>query len=350
MQPALSSAPLRVRTDLTGAEWDSFVERHPNGTVEQLWAWQDIFSRVFRHVPVYLAATRGGDVTGVLPLVKINSLLFGRSVVSLPYANYAGLLASDYDATHALATEAEAVGREFGASHVELRNVERRLPTLPCRTHKVGSRLQLPRTTEELWNRLDRKVRNQVRKARKEGLTCESGGESLVPAFYRVFAHNMRDLGTPVFPKRLFEEVLGRLPVDARVFVVRHNAEPVAGGIALGWRGTVLVPWASSLKEYRNLCANVLLYWEMLEAAVSASYQVFDFGRSTPGGGTHHFKQQWDATDVPLHWEYPLLTNGVVPDHGPSSPRLKVLIAAWQRLPIAVANAIGPEITRQLPG
>jgi FemAB-related protein (PEP-CTERM system-associated) len=318
--------------------------------VEQLWGWQAIFSRVFRHVPVYLAATRGHEVAGLLPLVKINSFLFGRSVVSLPYANYAGLIASDYEAAHALANEAEAVGRAFGASHVELRNVERRLPGLPCRTHKVGSRLELPGTTEELWNLIDRKVRNQVRKARKEGLTCETGGETLVPAFYSVFARNMRDLGTPVFPKRLFEEVLRQLPVDARVFVVRHNATPVAAAIALGWRGVMLVPWASSLRDYRNLCANVLLYWEMLEAAVSASYRVFDFGRSTPGGGTHHFKQQWDATDIPLHWEYPLLTNGIVPDHGPSSPRLKMFISAWRRLPIPLANAIGPEITRQLPG
>ncbi|HXH26024.1 MAG TPA: FemAB family XrtA/PEP-CTERM system-associated protein [Vicinamibacterales bacterium] len=348
VQPAAS--PVRVAADAAEAEWDSFVESHPGGTVEHLYGWRDVFARVFRHDPVYLTARRGGRLAGVLPLVRIRSLLFGRSVVSLPYANYAGVVAADGEAARALMREAAAIGRTFGASHVELRHVDRHTAELPCRTHKVGSRLPLPSTADELWNRLDRKVRNQVRKARKEGLVVESGDARLVPEFYGVFARNMRDLGTPVFPRALFDEALGRLPIDGRVFVVRDGRRAVAAGIWLGWRDTVLVPWASSLRESRSLCANVLLYWTMLEAAIQASYALFDFGRSTPDGGTHRFKRQWGAIDVPLHWEYPLVGTGGVPDHGPTSPRLRVWVAAWQRLPLRLANAVGPEITRQLPG
>jgi FemAB-related protein (PEP-CTERM system-associated) len=342
-------APLRLRRDLSEADWDNFLASHPGGTVEHLWAWRDIFSGVFRHDPVYLGVERQGDLLGVLPLSRIKSLLFGRSILSLPYANYAGIVTSDKDAARLLAGEAAAVGREFRASHVELRNVERHVPDLPFRSHKVGSRLALPRTTDALWNGLDRKLRNQVRKARKEGLTVERGDVGLVDDFYGVFARNMRDLGTPVFPRALFQEALRRLPVDGRIYVVRHQSVPIAASVFLGWRGTVLVPWASSLREYRSLCANVLLYWTMLEAAVEGSYTTFDFGRSTPGGGTHLFKQQWGAIDTPLHWEYPLVSGGRLPDHAASSPRLKVLVSAWQRMPMRLANAIGPEITRQLP-
>jgi FemAB-related protein (PEP-CTERM system-associated) len=346
--PRISAAPLRLRRDITEAQWDRFVTDHPRGTVEHLWAWRDIFTSVFRHDPLYLGVEREGKLVGVLPLSRHKSLIFGRSILSLPYANYAGIVTSDDEAARLLAREAEVIGREFGASHVELRNVDRHVPELPCRSHKVGSRLALPPTAEALWNGLDKKLRNQVRKARKEGLTVECGDGGLVRDFYRVFARNMRDLGTPVFPRALFEQALRRLPVDGRVYVVRYRSEPVAAGIFLGWRRTVLVPWASSLKEHRNLCGNVLLYWTMLEAAVAGSYSTFDFGRSTPGGGTHQFKQQWDAVDVPLHWEYPLLTDGRLPEQGVSSPRLRVFISAWQRLPLQLANAIGPEITRQL--
>lgn len=349
-RPAADDTALRVRTDVGETDWDRFVYAHPAGTVEHLWQWREIFSRVFRHRPVYLAAVRGNEIVGVLPLVLVKSILFGRSVVSLPYANYAGLVTSDSTAANALVSEATRIGRTFGASHVELRNVDRQRPDLPWQSHKVGARLLLPSSVDALWDALDRKVRNQVRKARKEGLTVDTGGSELVADFYRVFARNMRDLGTPVFPKALFEQTLRRLPIDARVHIVRRGTLPVAGAISLGWRRTVLVPWASALREYRALCANVLLYWTMLEAAVAGSYATFDFGRSTPGSGTHHFKQQWDAVDVPLHWEYPLLGTAGIPDHGPSNPRLAVFISAWQRLPMPVANTLGPEITRQLPG
>jgi len=344
--PSPEVAPLTIVSDPDARRWDEYVERHPSGTVEHLFAWREIFSGVFGQQPVYLAATRGGHIAGVLPLVKFTSLLFGRSLVSLPYANYAGLLASSDEAAEALVAHAVEIGRGFGASHVELRHVDRQLPRLPCREHKVGARLALPQTTDALWGRIDRKVRNQIRKAQKEGLVVDEGTEALIADFYQVFARNMRDLGTPVFPRQLFVDTLSRF--DARVFVARHRGVAVAGAIALGWRDTILVPWASSLREYRHLCANMLVYWSMLEYAVGHDYRVFDFGRSSPGGGTHQFKQQWGATDVPLHWEYaPEGTRP--PDHGTSNPRLQLFIRAWQRLPLPVANLVGPRVIRQIP-
>jgi FemAB-related protein (PEP-CTERM system-associated) len=340
---------ITVSDQVSGQEWDTFVASHPAGTVEQLWGWRHVFQNVFGHEPVYLAARRDRGIVGVLPLVKFRSLLFGRSLISLPYANYAGLVTSDRDAAEALAGHADAIARAFGARSTELRHIERQLSDACVRQHKLGARLPLPATSEALWSTLDRKVRNQIRKAQKEGLTVEIGGETLIDDFYRVFAHNMRDLGTPVFPRALFVDTLRCFPELARVVVVRHRQAPIAAAVALGWRQSTLVPWASSLREYRPLCANMMLYWSMLEAAVGAGHTTFDFGRSTPGGGTHHFKQQWGAGCFPLHWEYVLPQGATPPDQGTSNRRLQWVIRAWQRVPLPIANALGPKLIRHIP-
>jgi FemAB-related protein (PEP-CTERM system-associated) len=350
-QSVLVNAPeIHVTSKCVGDTWDGFVRAHPHGGVEHLSDWQTIFSGVFGHQPIYLTALRGDRPVGVLPLVAFKSMIFGRSLISLPYTSYAGLLSTEPAASAALVSAALSAARDFGANHVELRGIDRQLDTVPFRSHKVGARLDLPATSEAMWTRLDRKLRNQVRKAQKEKLTVFEGGDELVPEFYRVFRKNMRDLGTPVFPRGLFEYALRLGSVDARVHIVRLNETAVAGGLSLGWRDTILVPWASSLREYRHLCGNVLLYWSMIERAVERGYQRFDFGRSTPGGGTHNFKTQWGADDFPLHWEYPLLPASGIPDAGPSNPRLQAFIAAWRRLPLPVASALGPVITRHLPG
>jgi FemAB-related protein (PEP-CTERM system-associated) len=280
--------------------------------------------------------------------VLFKSAIFGKSVVSLPYANYAGLIASDADAVSALVHAAEEEARAFGAAYVELRQIQSQTATLPTRTHKIGSRLPLPPSAEALWTQLDRKVRNQVRKAEKEGLQVAVGSLELVDEFYNVFTVNMRDLGTPVFPQALFREIVTRMPEAARVFVVRLGAKPIAAAIALTWRGITLVPWASSLREYRSLCANMLLYWSMLQWAITAGAHVFDFGRSTVDGGTHHFKRQWGATDFPLHWEYVLLGINEPPDHGTSSPRVERFIELWKKLPLWLADALGPIVVRHV--
>jgi FemAB-related protein (PEP-CTERM system-associated) len=209
--------------------------------------------------------------------------------------------------------------------------------------------LPLPESVDDLWKSLDRKVRNQVRKAQKEGLVTESGGAGLVKDFYRVFARNMRDLGTPVYSTRLFFETLRAFPDAARVHVVRHQGVPIAGAVSVHFRDTILVPWASALREYRHLCPNMLLYWHMLEGAIEAGARTFDFGRSSVGGGTHQFKQQWGARESILHWEYALLRNGEIPDHGPQSRKFGAAVETWKRLPLWLANRVGPAIVRHIP-
>jgi FemAB-related protein (PEP-CTERM system-associated) len=342
-----ASLPVAVSTTVDAAEWDDFMSRH-DGTIEHLWAWRGILSDVFGHRCEYLVARRGGSLVAALPLAFVKSLIFGRSVVSLPFANYAGIVSDDAEATYALVSRAGELGAAFGAKFVELRNINRHVASLPCRSHKVGSRLMLPASADELFSALDRKVRNQVRKAQKDRVEVIEGGQELLDQFYGIFARNMRDLGTPVFPRALFTETLRRFPANARVFVARHANIPIAAAIALTWNGIVLVPWASSIREFRRLNGNMLLYCKMMEFAIARGCRTFDFGRSSVGGTTLAFKEQWNATTFPLHWEYCLLKEERVPEIGPSSGHMQTFVEAWRRLPLVVANRIGPLVNRNL--
>ena len=338
-----------VTSDIAPGAWDGFVEAHPHGSVDHLWGWKSVIERVFGHRTLYVAAMRGGRVSGVLPLVLFRSALFGRFAVSLPFLNDGGVLADDTETASALLAHATGEARTFGASHVELRHRARQFEALPHRNHKLGLTRPLPATAEELWTSLDRKVRNQVRKAQKESLVAVSGGLELLDEFYPIFAENMRDLGTPVYSRALFRAVLETFPSRARVFVVRHSAVPAAAGVAISARGSVLVPWASSLRRFRQLCPNMLLYWSMLEHAIAIGASRFDFGRSSPDSGTHQFKVQWGATAEPLHWEYVMLRGGEPPDQGPRNPKYQKAIDLWARLPLPLANLCGPAIVRHIP-
>jgi len=344
----MTPSAVAVSSDATSDEWNAYVRRHPLGTVDHCWEWRRVFSEAFGHRSEYLAARRGSGIVGVLPLVLFRSRMFGRSVVSLPMLNYGGLLADDETAREALIVEAERIGREFGARYVELRH-RSRLTTLPAREHKVSVRLPLADSAAAVWDSLDRKVRNQIRKGQKSNFTVTSGGAPFVDGFYQVFAENMRDLGTPVYSRRLFRMVAEQFPGRAVFHLVSLDARPVAAGVTILHNDTILVPWASSLRSFRHLCPNMLLYWTMIEHAVSAGARTFDFGRSSADASTLPFKLQWGALAEPQSWEYILLTATKLPEHGPANPRFSRVIEAWKRLPLGIANALGPAIVRQIP-
>ena len=343
------STVVSVRTDVPVAESDAFVNRHPRATGYHLFAWTALLGRVFEHPTRYLVAGTGTGIAGVLPLVLFRSRLFGSFGVSLPFVNYGGLVADDYEVERALLERAIEEVRAAGGSHLELRHTSQRFSHLTPRRHKVAMVLPLAATVEQEWSRLDRKVRNQVRKGEKSGLTVAIGGPELVDEFYEVFAQNMRDLGTPVYTPSLFAQVLGTFSLSSRAFVVRHQGRPVAGSVVVWHRGTAEVPWASALRSANPHCANVFLYWEMLKFCIEQGFEAFDFGRSTPNEGTFHFKKQWGATPRELVWEYWTAPGRKVPDMSPKNPKFDLAVRAWQRLPVSVASTLGPHIVRHIP-
>jgi len=344
-----SEEPVVVCRAEDDTEWDRFVLAQPAASGYHLWRWRNVFERVFRHETEYLIARRDAEVVGVLPLVWFRTALFGRFAVSLPFVNYGGVVASDPGAAGALLECAMGSGQRRQASHIELRHVARQFEALPNKQHKVAMTLPLCSSADEMWTRLDRKVRNQVRKAEKSGLVAQAGGRELLGDFYRIFAHNMRDLGTPVYSRGLFDTVLAEFPEATHTFVVRRGDLPIAAAIAYRHGDVVEVPWASSLVAYRSLCPNNLLYWRIIEWAVAQGARVLDFGRSTPDEGTYHFKRQWGAAPQLLFWEYALLRGQTLPDHSPKNPRFAGAIRIWKRLPLAVTNTLGPRIVRTIP-
>jgi serine/alanine adding enzyme len=353
----MATNPLSVSlvSDPDRRSWDTYVASRPDAVGYHEWAWRGVFERAFRHHGLYLAARRGDRIVGVLPLVEIRSVLFGRPLTSLPFVNFGGVLADSADVARALVDEAARVARSRGSRHVELRHIGRQFDDLPCKQHKVTMRLNLrnpghpqdPR--EHLWNLIDRKARNQVRKAEKSGLSAVRGGAELLPEFYRVFARNMRDLGTPVYARGFFQEVLAAFPDRARLIVVRLKDAPVAAGFTYRTRGMIEIPWASSIRDYNSLCPNHLLYWHAIETAAADGCEVFDFGRSTPDEGTFKFKAQWGAEPVALHWEYWLASGDALPDASPKNPKFRLAIEGWKLLPLWMANVVGPRLVRGIP-
>jgi len=329
------------------AEWDDFVRAADGWTHFHRYGWRSVIADSFGHDCPYLAARdERGALVGVLPLVRVASIVFGRFLVSMPFLNYGGPLGSD-DAVRALADEAVRIARENRVGLLELRS-RRELPIdLPASHRKITVVLDLvPGDPDAVFNAFKAKLRSQVRKPQKEGVTVKFGADQVAP-FYGVFARHMRDLGTPVLPKSFFDRIAARFPDDAWFGCAYVGDTPVAGGVGFAWNGEFEMTWASALPAFNHVAPNMALYWAFIERATREKLSRFNFGRCTPGSGTHRFKQQWGAQDEPLWWYQRADGTAATPspDDGAFSwgPRI------WKKLPLRLATAIGPRIVRYIP-
>jgi FemAB-related protein (PEP-CTERM system-associated) len=318
------------------------LSRHPG--------WLNVLARGLRHTPYCLEAVDGGRTRGFLALAYVRSLLFGRFLVGLPYLNYGGPIADDTEAARCLIDGAVRLADELNVKYLELRQEYAfEHPSLKDRrTEKVHMRLDLPATPGKLWDELDGKVRNQVRKGQKSALSVDWGGHDRLEEFYTVFSQNMRDLGTPVYGKRLFAAILDEFPGRAELCIMRAGTVPVAAALLLhGW-GVTEVPSASSLRSHNHLCPNMLMYWHLLERSIQRGQDVFDFGRSSRDSSTLRFKQQWGASPAASEWQF-YLRRGELSAMQKESPKYQKFIRMWQRLPVALTRVLGPAIVRGIP-
>jgi FemAB-related protein (PEP-CTERM system-associated) len=330
--------------------WDQFVLSHPQASGYHTLAWRRVICNVFAHRTFYLMAKDdGGAVRGVLPLVLTKSPLFGCFLTSVAFFNYGGVLADSSEASARLLKEASELAQELKATHIEVRQTTPLATDWPVRSHKVSMRLALPSDYEVLQKAFPSKLRSQIRRAQKEGMDVRIGGEDLLDDYYQVFSRCMRDLGTPVYAKDFFRSIAATFPKDVRLCAVSLQGRPLAAGLVYGFRGTMEIPWAASDKRFSRLAPNMLLYGAVLEHACREGYREFDFGRSTVDSGTYRFKQQWGAQPHQLYWYYWLADDREVPQLNPENPKFKAAIALWQRLPLPMANAIGPSIVKYLP-
>jgi FemAB-related protein (PEP-CTERM system-associated) len=298
-----------------------------------------------------LEAVADGRICGLLPLAHVSSPLFGQFLVSLPYVNTAGVVADQAEVGHRLIDRAVELADALDVRYLELRHEEPwEHPALNQQlTTKVHMRLPLPGSPDELRKQLKSKVRNQVVNAEKKELSVRWGRHQLLDDFYRVFSHNMRDLGTPVYPRRLFSYILEHFPEAAELCTVYAGTRPIAAALLIhGSIGVTQVPSASSLRQFNHTNANMLMYWHLLRRAVERGQHTFDFGRSTIDSNTFRFKKQWGADPMPAVWQY-YVRRGTAGDMRPEHSRYQRLIRIWQKLPVGLTRLIGPPIARAIP-
>lgn len=332
------------------AAWEQFVQGRQEACGYHAAAWGGLINRVFGHMAYYLMARdQEGQVRGVLPLVYMKSPLFGRFLTSMPFFNYGGVLSESAAARDALLDAAAETARRLQATHIELRQAVPLETDWPVRSHKISMRLELPQRYEDLFKAFPSKLRSQVRRAEREGMTSRLGGLELLDDFYQVFARNMRDLGTPVYGKEFFRVILQTFSKEARVCAVYLADRPVAAGFVIGFRQSLEIPWASSDRRYAGMAPNMMLYGSVLRYACEQGYRVFDFGRSSKDSGTYRFKEQWGARPVQLHWYYWLQGGDRFPQLNPQNPKYALAIRIWQHLPVPVTTFIGPLVAKYLP-
>jgi FemAB-related protein (PEP-CTERM system-associated) len=354
MAPGL---PLRISvitisraTELTDKSWDRFVESHPRATVAHLSAWGAILRQAYGHECHYLMADDGGELVGVLPLVRVASRLFGRRLVSMPFLDYGGVLAEAGRGIEGLLVEAALrLMRETAAQSLGLRQLHPEPLPHPVTDDRVT--MLLPLTTEErVWKALSSERRNRVRKGHKHGLTAAWEGTEALADFYAIFAANLRDLGSPVHSRGFFHAMLAALPGTARLLIVRDGGgHAVGAAICLFFRDTIMVPWVSSQRAAFALCPNFVLYWEVIRHGCREGYRMLDLGRSFRNAGTFEFKRQWGAEPHPLPWIFIDAVPGAPASVDRDASRFDLLVRAWKRLPLPVANLVGPWVRRRVP-
>ena len=345
--PDLALRTLALRDPAAAARWDAFVAECRGATFFHRSGWQEIITDVFRHRTHFLYVERAGRIEGVLPLAHVKSVLFGDALVSLPFAVYGGVVAESGDAATALEEGAQALAQRLAVDHLEMRNVAARHPEWPRQELYVTFRKEMLADAAANLLAVPRKQRAMVRKGINNGLSSEI--DPTTDRFFMLYADNVRRHGTPALPKRYFETLRRVFGADCEVLtVVDRGAQPVSSVLSFYFRDEVLPYYAGDAVAARDLAANDFKYWELMRRSCERGLKVFDFGRSKHETGSYAFKRNWGFEPQQLHYEYRLYRGDAIPQNNPLNPKYRALIALWRRLPLPVANFIGPRLARSL--
>jgi len=335
--------------ELTKSEferWDRFVADCPDATFFHLAGWKTVLERAFGHRTHYLYAERDGVIEGVLPLGHIKSLFFGNTLVSTPFCVYGGIASRSDQAAAALRQAATGLAEELKVDALELRNLQPTEPDWPEKELYVTFRKEIDPDPDVNLKAIPRKQRAMVRKGIKAGLSSEPDDDW--QRLYRAYSESVRNLGTPVFSARLFR-VLKEVFGDAcGVLMITHEGKDIAGVMSFYFRDEVLPYYGGSVAAARRLAGNDFMYWELMRRSCEQGIKVFDYGRSKEGTGSYSFKKNWGFAPQPLHYQYHLVKSAAIPEVNPMNPKYQLFIKAWKKLPLPVANFVGPMLARNL--
>lgn len=337
---------VRDLTDGDRARWDDFVSRHPQATFFHRVGWKKVIEDSFSHDAHYIYVERAGAITGILPLVHVSSRLFGSSLISIPFGVYGGPLADDAQSHDLLDARAIALSDRLNVEYLEYRSREPARPDWPCQDDLYFTfRRAIGADPEANLKAIPRKQRAVVRQSLDKGLEAVVDDEA--DTVWRIYAESVRNLGTPVFAKRYFRNLKREFGEDCELLAIRKDGRIVCGVLSFYFRDEVAPYYGGGNHDARK-GAYDFMYWNLMSRAGQAGRRLFDFGRSKKGTGAFSFKKNWGFTPAPLHYEYRLRKLDGIPEHNPLNPKYRLMIAAWKRLPLPVANTIGPFIVRNL--
>jgi FemAB-related protein (PEP-CTERM system-associated) len=346
------SVKLRELDGTSAGAWDTFVRATPAATFFHLSPWAEVIRRAFGHSTHYTLAEQDGAVVGVLPLARMRTRLFGDLLASTPFCVYGGAVAATPEAAAALEAHAVDLSRRLGTPALEFRRREAadagwtdrpplyftfRKPIVPFADDLKGMEKNIPR-----------KQRAEVRKAiNRFGLRSISDSDT--DRLHRIYAESVRNLGSPVFPRRYFRLLADAFPREHDVTTVLHEDRPVSAVLNFHFREEVLPYYGGGTREARGVSANDFMYWEVMRHAHrERGATLFDFGRSKIDTGAYDYKRNWGFEPQQLHYCYRLAEGARIPENNPNNPKYRLFIAAWKRMPVAVANLLGPPLVRGL--
>lgn len=344
--PILNEIPVRILTQREASRWDAYVISHPDATFFHRAGWQQVIKEAFGHRTHFLYAEQFGNIVGVLPLVQIKSRLFGHSLSSLPFCAYGGIVADNAQVFAALDQAAQALAQKLQVGSLEYRSLCPQHPDWPSKDLYVTFRKSIDADVDANMNAIPRKQRAMVRKGIKAGLAGEIDADTA--RFFSAYSASVHRLGTPVFARRYFQLLKQVFGDDCEVLTITLKGEVIASVLSFYFRDEVLPYYGGGVDAARAVAGNDFMYWELMRRACERGFKVFDFGRSKRGTGSFDFKKNWGFEATPLHYEYFLVRDREVPEINPLNPKYRLFIKAWKRMPLALANLIGPHIVKNL--
>lgn len=350
---------LEIREVKDPDAWDRYVVQTGNSKYTHLFNWSRVIEETYGHRPVFLVAVRPvqhkePEICGILPLFRFKTLVNASRFVSVPFFDTAGILAQDVSTRNFLfknGLEPLLKRKKSGISSIALRQQEMLdipdLTLMNCPPQifsgKVGLSLQISGSQQEMMQKFKSKLRSQIKKSEKSGLDWKIGKSELIEPFYAVFSRNMRDLGSPVHSKKFFKTIFNYFNSHAFICVVFYKSRPVAAAFMFRFKKTLANPWASSVREFRYLNANLYLYWQMVRFACHLRVETFDMGRSSRNASTYRFKTQFCPDERPIYWY-----TWSFPGRGRFQPEETLTLPGWKKLPLGIANLMGPVIRKRI--
>jgi FemAB-related protein (PEP-CTERM system-associated) len=340
---------IRVLRNEDNKQWDDYVLTTQQGSLFQTIAWKKVLEKTFGYNSIFFSAYDDGQICGILPLFVVPQPLKGQVMVSVPFGVYGGVVAERPEATQALLDAGKILAIEKGVNSLELRQIEKVDESLPTKDLYFTFVREIFDGEEKNMSAIPRKQRRMIRQGISHGLQSKIGGAELLKEFYFVYSSSLRNLGTPAFPFRYFEHLFQELGEQCKILSIIYQDKVVASVLTFFYRDQVMPYYGGGLPEYQRYSIYDFMYWELMRFGWEHGYKVFDFGRSKQDTGPFHFKRHWGFEPQALPYQYFLPKGGTIPNVNPSNPKFQPLIALWKRLPLPIANQLGPFLIRYLP-